>query len=110
MLSRLLFLSAKKETSLHALTKSFLNRGHVLGRMRRSPGKQVASGLLTNDGGHRSGQLIIGELVQEVHGVLPRRQVICGQYLHSVVMMRVYIGLIDTGDGLHQPLLLLRSQ
>src|SRR5258708_10605657 len=65
---------AKKETSLHALTKSFLNRGNVLGRMLRSPGKQVAGGLITDDGGHRSGQLFIDELSQQVHCVLPRRQ------------------------------------
>src|SRR6266568_7515556 len=101
---------AKKETSLHVLAKSFLNRGNVLGRMSRSPGKKVAGGLVTDDGGHRSGQLIIGELVQEVHCVLPRRQVIRCQHLHTVVMVRVYIGLIDAGDGHLQPLLLLRGQ
>src|SRR6266849_10024608 len=101
---------AKKETSLHALTKSFLNRGNVLSRMPRSPGKQVASGRVTDDGGHRSGQLIIGELVQEVHCVLPRRQVIRCQHLQTVVMVRVHIGLIELGDGHPQPLLLLRGQ
>src|SRR5258708_37453859 len=101
---------AKKETSLHALTKSFLNRGNVLGRMLRSPGKQVAGGLVTDDGGHRSGQLIIGELVQEVHCVLPRRQEIRCQHLPAVVMVRVHGGLIDAGDGQLQSLLLLRSQ
>src|SRR6266700_7912947 len=101
---------AKKETSLHVLAKSFLNRGNVLGRMSRSPGKKVAGGLVTDDGGHRSGQLIIGELVQEVHCVLPRRQVIRCQHLNTVVMGRVDIGLIDAGDGTPQPLFLLRGQ
>src|SRR5258706_6680386 len=90
---------AKKATSLHALTQSFLNLSNVLGRMPRSPGKQVAGGLLTNDRGHRSGQLLIGELVQEVHGVLPRRQKIRCQQLQTVVMVRVHGGLIDAGDG-----------
>ncbi len=87
---------AKKETVLHALTKSFLNPSHVLGRMPRSPGKQVAGGLVTHDRGHCSGQLIIGELVQEVHGVLPRRrQEIRCQHLQRVVMVRVQVGLIS---------------
>ena len=44
-----------------SVTKSFLNPGNVLSRMPRSPGKQVAGGLVTNDSGHQSGQLIIGE-------------------------------------------------
>lgn len=39
----------------HALTQSFLNPGHVRGCMPRSPGKQVAGGLLTTDSGHQSG-------------------------------------------------------
>src|SRR5216683_1968337 len=78
---------AKKETSLHALTKSFLNPGNVLGRMPRVRGKHVADGLLTDDGGHRR----------------------C-QQLHTVVMVRVQVGLIELGDGHPQPLLLLRSQ
>ena len=67
--------------------------------MPRSPGKQVAGGLVTADGGHHSGQLIIGELVQEVHCVLPRRQVIRCQHLQTVVMVRVHVGLIDAGDS-----------
>src|SRR5260221_1166860 len=58
---------AKKETTLHALTQSFLNLSNVLGRMPRSPGKQVAGGLVTNDSWHRSDQLLIAELVQEGH-------------------------------------------
>ena len=62
--------------------------------MPRSPGKQVAGGLITNDSGHRSGQLIIGELVQEVHCVLPGRQVIRCQHLQPVVMVRVHIGMM----------------
>ena len=65
----------------------------MLGRILRSPGKQVAGGLVTDDGGHRSGQLIIGELVQEVHCVLPRRQEIRGPHLQTVVMVRVHAGL-----------------
>src|SRR5690242_14154140 len=101
---------AKKETSLHPLTKSFLNPGHVLSCMPRSPGKQVASGLVTNDSGHQSGQMLIGELVQEVQCVLPRRQVIRSHLLQTVVMVLVHVGLIDTGDGHPQPLLLLRGQ
>src|SRR5215469_16118140 len=43
---------AKNNTHLHALTQSFRNRGHVLDRMPRSPGKDVAGVRVTNDRGH----------------------------------------------------------
>ena len=81
-----------------------------INRVSDLKGKKVADGLVTTDGGHHGGQLLIGELVQQVHGVLPCRQVIRCQHLHTVVMVRVHIGLIDAGDGHLQPLLLLRGQ
>src|SRR3981081_4179238 len=88
----------------HALAKSFLNGTDVLSRMLRSPGKEVTSGLFAHNAGHRSGQLIIGELVQEVQCLLPGRQVIRCQHLHAVVVVLLHMGLIEAGDGHHQPL------
>jgi hypothetical protein len=81
------------------MTQAFLNRGHVLARMSRSPSKDVARGRLTNNRGNRSGQLLIGELAQEVQEFLPRCQELRCQHLQRVVMVRVHDGLIDVGDG-----------
>ena len=65
---------------------------------------------VTTDRGHRSGQLLIGELAQEVQEFLPRRQVLRYQHLQRVVLVRVHGGLIELADGQLQPLLLLRGQ
>jgi hypothetical protein len=46
-------------TPLYSLTQAFFNRVHVLGRMPRTPDKDVASGRLTNDRGHHCFQLVI---------------------------------------------------